>query len=129
MGGAAALPAYDPLQVVNSLDYPDDLLGLHEVEWDGSVHALPLWDDALGDVPDHRGLHEVGLDAVPVQGLLGQGEVTCVPGQGVLLVQGEEAVLQGPKGGTLPGLGGFRLLLGYGVGWHVGERAAPFAYK
>ena len=74
MGGAAALPAHDRLQVVNSLDHPYELLRLHQVEGEGSVHALPLWDDALGDVPEHRGLDEAGLDAVPVQGLLGQGE-------------------------------------------------------
>ena len=29
----------------------------------------------MGDVPDHRRLHEAGLDAVPVQVLLGQGEM------------------------------------------------------
>ena len=61
-----ALPTDHRLQVVNSLDYPDELLRLHQVEGDGSVHALLLWDDALGDVPDHRGLHEAGLDAVLV---------------------------------------------------------------
>ena len=92
----------DRLQIVNSLDHPDELLRLHQVEGDGPVHALPLWDDALGDVPEHRGLDEAGLDAVPVQGLLGQGEMVRVPGQGVLLVQGEEAVLEGPLDGRFP---------------------------
>ena len=96
LGRAAALPPDHRLQVVNSLDHPDELLRLHQVEGDGPVHALPLWDDALDDVPEHRGLHEAGLDAVLVQGLLGQGEIVRVPGQGVLLVQGEEAVLEGP---------------------------------
>ena len=95
MGGAAAFPAHHRLQVVNSLGHPDELLRLHQVEGDGSVHELPLWDDALGDVPEHRGLHEAGLDAVLVQVVLVQREVTGVPGQGVLLVQGEKAVLQG----------------------------------
>ena len=91
VGRAAALPAHDRLQIVNSLDHPDELLRLHQVEGDGSVHALPLGDDALGDVPEHHGLHEVGLDAVLVKVLLGQGQIVRVPGQGVLLVQGERS--------------------------------------
>ena len=102
LGGAAALPAHDCLQVVNSLDHPYELLRLHQVEGDGSIHALSLWDDALGDVPDHRGLHEAGMDAVLVQSLLGQGEIVRILGQGVLLVQGEEAVLEGPLDGRFP---------------------------
>ena len=44
------------------------------------------------------------LDPVPVKFALGQGEIFGVLGQGVLLVQGDEAVLQGPKGGRFPGL-------------------------
>ena len=48
VGRAAALPAHDRLQIVNSLDHPDELLRLHQVEGDGSVHALPLGDDAPG---------------------------------------------------------------------------------
>ena len=103
LGGAAALPAHDRLQAVNSLDHPYELLRLHQVEGDGPVHALPLWDDAMGDVPEHRGLDEAGLDAVLVQGLLGQGEMVRVPCQGVLLVQGEKTVLQGPLDGRFPG--------------------------
>ena len=66
MGSALVLPPDHRVQVVNSLDYPDELLRLHQVEGDGPVHPLPLGDDALGDVPDHRGLHEAALDAVPV---------------------------------------------------------------
>ena len=103
LGGAAPLPAHDRLQIVNSLDHPDELLRLHQVEGDGPVHALPLWDDALGDVPEHRGLDQSGLDAVLVQGLLGQREMVRVPGQGVLLVQGEKTVLEGPLDGRFPG--------------------------
>ena len=104
LGGETQHPGVgvDRLQVVNSLDDPDELLRLHQVEGDGPVHALPRWDDALGDVPEHRGLDEAGLDAVLVQGLLGQGEMVRVPGQGVLLVQGEEAVLEGLQGGRFP---------------------------
>ena len=102
VGCAAVLPLDHRLQVVNSLDHPYELLRLHQVEGDGSVHALPLWDDALGDVPDHRGLDEAGQDAVSVHVLLGQGEIVRVPGQGVLLVQGEEAVFEGPLDGRFP---------------------------
>ena len=61
LGGAAALPAHDRLQIVNSLDHPYELLRLHQVEGDVAAHLLSLGDDALGDVPEHR-----GLDAVPV---------------------------------------------------------------
>ena len=43
------------------------------------------------------------MDAVLVQVLLGQGEIVRVPGQGVLLVQGEEAVFEGPLDGRFPG--------------------------
>ena len=95
LGRAAALPADHRLQVVNSLDRPDELLRLHQVEGDGSVHALPLWDDALRDVPERRGLDEAGMDAVPVQVLLGQGEMVRVPGQ-VVLLSLDEGLLASP---------------------------------
>ena len=42
LGGAAALPAHDRLQVVNSLDHPYDLLRLHQVEGDVAAHLLSL---------------------------------------------------------------------------------------
>ena len=67
------------------------------------VPKRDLVDAPLGDVPDHRGLDEAGLHAVLVQVLLDQGEMVRVPGQGVLLVQGEEAVLEGPLDGRFPG--------------------------
>ena len=89
VGGALALPPDHYLQVVHVLDQPGELLRLHQVEGDAAAHQLPLWDDALGDVSEYSRLHEAGLDAVPVQGLLGQGEMVRVPGQSVLLVQGE----------------------------------------
>ena len=66
MGGSAALPAHHGLQVVNALDHPDQGLEFHQVEGDMAAHLLPLGDDAPGDVLDHRGLHEAGLDAVLV---------------------------------------------------------------
>ena len=68
-----------------------------------AAHLLPLGDDAPGDVPEHRGLNEAGLDAVLVQVLLSQGEIVRLPGQGVLLVQGEKPVLQGSLDGRFPG--------------------------
>ena len=85
-GRAATLPPDHGLQVVNSLDYPDELFRLHQVEGDVAARQLPLGDDALGGVPDHRGLHQTGLGAVLVQVLLSQGEIVRVLGQGVLLV-------------------------------------------
>ena len=87
--GAAAFPADHSLQVVNALDHRDRSLGLHQVEGDMAAHLLSLGDDAPGHFPYHRGLHGAGLDAVPVQVLLSQGEVVSILGQGVLLVQGE----------------------------------------
>ena len=70
VGGALAFPVHHRLQVVHVPDDPDELLRLHEVEGDGAGDVLALGDDALGDVPDDRGLYETGLDAVPVQVLL-----------------------------------------------------------
>ena len=95
VGRAASLLAHHGLYVVNALDHPDELLGLHQVEGHGAAHPLALGDDAPGYVPDHRRLYEAGLDAVPVQVVLLQTEVGGVLGQRVLLVQGQQAVLQG----------------------------------
>ena len=87
MGGAAALPPCDCLQVVHVLDDPDEGFRLHEVEGDSALDVLSLGHDALGDVPDHAGLDQGGLGAVPVQLLLGEVEVTDVLGQGCFLVE------------------------------------------
>ena len=95
VGGALMLPADHRFEIVHVLDDPDQGFRLHQVEGDMAAHLLSLGDDALGDVPDHRGLHEAGLGAVPVQALLGQGEIVRVLGQSVLLVQGEKSVLWG----------------------------------
>ena len=73
-----ALPPDHHLQVVNFLDYPDELLRLHQVEWDGAARQLPLGDNPLGDIPDNRGLDQAGLGSVPVQALLGRVEVRGV---------------------------------------------------
>ena len=55
VGGALPFPAHDGPQVVDVLDDPDQLLGLHQVEGDVAGHALPLWDDSLGDFPGWPG--------------------------------------------------------------------------
>ena len=63
-----------------------------------------LGDHALGDLPQHRGLDEAGVDAVGVGLGLAQVEVVDVPGEGVLLVQREQPILQRSLDGGLPGL-------------------------
>ena len=103
VGTPAALPAGHDLQVVDPVHDPDKLLGLHEVEGDPAGDVLPLGDDAGGHVPYDRGLDQRGLDAVPVELLRCQAEVFHVPGQGVLLIHGEESVLQGAFYSGLPG--------------------------
>ena len=66
VGGALALPADHRFEVVDVLDDPDELLGLHQVEGDGAGDVLALGRDALGHVPCDGGLDQAGLDAVPV---------------------------------------------------------------
>ncbi len=101
MGGAAALPAHDSLQVIDVLDDPYELLGLHEVEGDSAGDVLALGDDAHGYVADHRRLDDGGVRAVQVDVLGSQSEAVQVPVKGVLLVEGDDAVLDGSLDGGL----------------------------
>ncbi len=99
LGQSPALPSGDGFQVVHALDDPDKPLGLHQVEGDSALDVLALGDDAHGDVPYNRGLHDGRVCAVLVDALGGQPEVVQVPVERILLVEGEQSILQGPLGG------------------------------
>ena len=103
MGAPPSLPTGDYFQVVDPVHDPDQGLRLHQVERYPAGDVLSLRDDALGDVPDDRGLHDGVQRPVLVRLAAGDSEMVQVPVETVLLVQGEESVLQGAFDRGLPG--------------------------
>ena len=100
MGGAAAFPPHDGLQVVDVLEDPYKLLGLHQVERDGAGNGLALGHYALGDIPD-----DCGLDQAPMCFLFVQ--VGLLDREAELL---EVLVVLPDGGGGQPGLNGQMVL-------------------
>ena len=67
------------------------------------VEEAPGFAGRLRLSPDDGGLDHGGEDAVGVEVLFGDIEVLHVLAEGVVLVQGDEPVLQGSLDGLLPG--------------------------
>ena len=82
-----------------------------KLKQDIALGVLPVRDGPLGDVPEDGGLDQAGLGAVRVQVLLAQVDAAGVAEQGVLLVEGEESILEGLVRRGLPGVDEQRLLL------------------
>ena len=112
VGAAAPLaPGFD-FVVVNAVQNPDELLGFHQVERDAGNIAQPVGNQALGRLADDGRLDHVVVGPVAVNVRLLQVEMAQVVDEGVLLVKGEDAILDGAFNRGFPRLGQQAALFG-----------------